>query len=72
MSNFVLYLYISCSGSITSTAEEKANLSAIIYLKLCYFCSERFANPLTWQSKAKNVAYFNVLLAFLSTLFYLL
>ena len=38
----VRYLYISCSGSVTSVWEESANLSAIVYLKLCGFCSERF------------------------------
>ena len=26
------YLYVSCSGSITSAREERANLSAIVYL----------------------------------------
>ena len=26
------YLYVSCSGSITSVREERANLSAIVYL----------------------------------------
>ena len=37
MSYFVFYssfsyLYVSCSGSITSVGEERANLSAIVYL----------------------------------------
>ena len=32
---------ISCSGSITSVGEERASLSAIVYLLLCGFCSER-------------------------------
>ena len=37
------YLYVSCSGSITSVWEERTNLYAIIvYLLLCGFCSERF------------------------------
>ena len=40
------YLYVSCSGSITSVGEERANLSAIVYLQLCGFCSERFPLPL--------------------------
>ena len=35
------YLYVSCSGSITSVGEERVNLSAIVYLQLCGFCSER-------------------------------
>ena len=26
------YLYVSCSGTITSVGEERANLSAIVYL----------------------------------------
>ena len=30
--SFVGYTYVSGSGSITSVGEEKANLSAIIYL----------------------------------------
>ena len=29
---FVVYLYVSGSGSITSAGEERANLSAIVYL----------------------------------------
>ena len=29
---FVGYLYVSCSGSITSVGEERAYLSAIVYL----------------------------------------
>ena len=40
--SFVGYLYVSCSGSVTSAGEERANFSAIAYLKLCGFCSERF------------------------------
>ena len=36
------YLYVSCSGSITSVGEERASLSAIVYLWLCGFCSEKF------------------------------
>ena len=28
----VIYLYLSCSGSITSVGEERANLFAIVYL----------------------------------------
>ena len=30
--SIVSYLYVSCSGSITSVGEERANLSAIVYL----------------------------------------
>ena len=30
--SFVSYLYVSCSGSITSVGEERANFSAIVYL----------------------------------------
>ena len=29
---FVVYLYISRSGSITSVGEERANLSAVVYV----------------------------------------
>ena len=30
--SFVAYLYVSGSGSITSVGEERANLSAVVYL----------------------------------------
>ena len=30
--SFVVYLYVSPSGSITSVGEERANLSAVVYL----------------------------------------
>ena len=30
--SFVVYLYVNCSGSITSVREERANLSAVVYL----------------------------------------
>ena len=30
--SFVVYLYVSGSGSITSVGEERANLSAVVYL----------------------------------------
>ena len=30
--SFVVYIYISFSGSITSIGEERANLSAVVYL----------------------------------------
>ena len=36
--SFVGYLYVSGSGSITSVGEERANLSAIVYLLLCGLC----------------------------------
>ena len=38
--------HVSVSGSITSVEEERANLSAVVYLKLCGFCLERFPLPL--------------------------
>ena len=44
--SFVVYLYVSGSGSITAVGEEKANLSAVVYLYVCGFCSERFPLPL--------------------------
>ena len=30
--SFVVYLYVNCSGSITSVGEERAGLSAVVYL----------------------------------------
>ena len=36
--SFVVYLYVNGSGSITSVGEERANLSAIVYMWLCGFC----------------------------------
>ena len=42
MYSFVVNLYVNGSGSITSVGEERANLSAVVYLYLCGFCSERF------------------------------
>ena len=30
--SFVVYLYVSRSGSITSVGEERANLSSVVYL----------------------------------------
>ena len=30
--SIVSYLYVSCSGLITSVGEERANLSAIVYV----------------------------------------
>ena len=30
--SFVVYLYVNGSGSITSVVEERANLSAVVYL----------------------------------------
>ena len=30
--SFVVYLYVSGSGSITSVGEERANLNAVVYL----------------------------------------
>ena len=44
--SFVVYLYVNGSGSITSVGEERANLSAVIYMLLCGFCFERFSLPL--------------------------
>ena len=46
MYSFVVYLYVNGSGSITSVGEERANLSAVVYLLLCGFCLERFPFPL--------------------------
>ena len=44
--SFVVYLYVNGSGSISSVEEERANLSAVIYLLLCGFCLESFPLPL--------------------------
>ena len=44
--SFVVYLYVNGSGSITSVREERAYLSAVVYLYLCGFCLERFPLPL--------------------------
>ena len=30
--SFVVYLYVSGSGSITSVGEERANMTAVVYL----------------------------------------
>ena len=35
----VSHLYVSCSGSITSVGEEKANLSAIVFFVVMWFLS---------------------------------
>ena len=40
--SFVGYLYVSGSESVTSVGEERANLSAIVYLYLCGFCWRGF------------------------------
>ena len=45
MYHIVTYLNVSCSGSITSAWEERANSSDIVYLLLCGFCSERSPLP---------------------------
>ena len=38
-------LYVNGIGSITSVGEERASLSAIVYFKLCVFCSESSPLP---------------------------
>ena len=55
----LLLLYVRGSGSITSIGEERANLSAVVYLQLCGFCSERFPLPL---SSCDGLRYFIVAL----------
>ena len=37
--SFVVYLYVNGSGSITSVGEERANLSAVVYLYYDYVVS---------------------------------
>ena len=44
--SFVVYLYVNGSGSITSVGEERASLSAVVYLLLFGFCLGRFPLPL--------------------------
>ena len=44
--SFGVYLYVNGSGSITLVGEERANLSAVVYLYLCGFRLERFPLPL--------------------------
>ena len=46
LSSIVIYLYVSCSGSIASVREERANLSAIVYLLSFGLLSERIPLPL--------------------------
>ena len=59
LSSIIRSLYLSCSGSKTSVGEERAHLSAIIYLYLCGLCSERFSLPLgAWD----GLRYFIVVL----------
>ena len=41
-----MLFFVFCSGSITSVEEERANLSAIVCLWLCGFCSKRLSFPL--------------------------
>ena len=40
-----MYIHVSCSGWV-----KRADLSAIVYLSLCVFCSARFPLPLgSWD-----------------------
>ena len=50
MYSFVVYLYLNGSGSITSVGEERANLSAVVYLLLCGFCLESSSGCLGWAT----------------------
>ena len=43
MYSFVVYLYVNDSGSITSVGEERANLSAVVYVLLCGFCIDKIS-----------------------------
>ena len=50
--SFVVYLYVSGSGSISSVGKERANFSAVtvVYLLLFGFCLERLHIPLAaWE-----------------------
>ena len=42
----VSYIYVSCTGPITSVGEVRSNLSAIVYFELYGFYSKRFSLPL--------------------------
>ena len=42
--SFVSYLYVSCSGSIASVEEERANLSAIVIVIICFLSGEVFSS----------------------------
>ena len=65
--SIVSYLYVNCSGSVTSVGKERAYLSAIVYMKLCGFCSKRFPLPLgAWY----RLRYFIVALPGLSISLY--
>ena len=41
-----IFLYLPRNVEFTSVGEERANLSAVVYLLLCGFCLERFPLPL--------------------------
>ena len=67
----ILLLFICCKGSVTSVGEERANLSAVVYLLLCGFCLERFPLPLgawdglyflLWHSLSLPYNYFEFVL----------
>ena len=51
--SFVGYLYVSGSVSVSSVGEERAYLSAIVYLLLCGFCWRGFL--LLWALRISNV-----------------
>ena len=44
--SFVVCLCVDGGGSVASVGEERASLSAVVYLLLCGFCLERFPLPL--------------------------
>ena len=55
--SIVIYLYVSCSGSITSVGEERAIFSAIVYLYLNGFCQEGFSLPIgAWDRLCYSIA----------------
>ena len=74
--SFVVYLHVNGSGLITSVGEERASLSAVVYLYLCGFCLERFPLPLgawnglrflLWHSLSLPYYDFLVFLIFLTS-----
>ena len=75
--SIVSYLYLSLSGLITSVWEERANISASVYLLLCGLCSGVFSSSvlgigcvkLLWHSMGLPYKYFDALSNFRKTFY---
>ena len=48
--SFVVYLYVNGSGSITSAGEERANLSAVVYLWFLFGEGSSSSGCLGWAT----------------------